>query len=64
MTAEHLQGADQAIAGGGLVQAQNVPRSLAPQGSAHRIEHGEHMAIADLGTAKLDAEFAERMLQA
>ncbi len=60
---EHLQGADQAIAGGGLVQAQDVARGLAPQGAAHFVEHGEHVAVADLGAAEFDAALGERMLQ-
>ena len=50
---KHLQGADQTVAGGGLVQAQNVTRCFAPQGAAHFIQHGEHVAVAHLCAAKL-----------
>jgi len=48
---QDLQRADHAIARRRLVQTQDMAGCLAAERSAHLLQHGEHMAIADLGAA-------------
>jgi hypothetical protein len=57
---QHLQRADQAVAGGVLVQHQQVARALAAQHPAALRQLFEHIAVADLGAHELDAARAQR----
>src|SRR5208282_5871694 len=60
---QHLQRTDEPIAGGRLIQAQDMARSLAAKSSAGLVEHCEHVTIADLRAYKIDASLCKRVLE-
>ena len=60
---QHLQRDDDAVAGGVLVQAEEVAGILAAQLPAALAQHFQHVAVADLGARERNVEPAERVLE-
>src|SRR6185437_16094572 len=58
------QGTDDAVAGRGLVEADDVAGGLAAEDAAPLTQEAEHVAVADLGTLELDAALAKGDLEA
>ena len=61
---QHLQSADQAVAGRCLVENQQVTGSLAAELTAGFLQLLQHVAVADLGPQEIDAEVAEGPFEA
>src|SRR3546814_1374990 len=57
---EHLQGADDAVAGGGPVQAQQMTRGFTAEVAAVLEQGLVDMAVADLGAKETDTRLAQR----
>src|SRR6266513_1920201 len=60
---QHLKRGHDAVAGGVLVEADDVPRVLAAQLPALVAQELEHIAVADAGARERDAEPGHRLLE-
>jgi hypothetical protein len=61
---QHLQGTDDAVAGGVPVEAQQVAGTLAAETPASFLEHLQHVAVADLGAGERHVQLASRRSRA
>jgi hypothetical protein len=60
---QHLQGAYQAVAGRGAVEAQQVTGGFPAQNATFLAQQTQHVAVTDVGAAERNTEIPQRLFE-